>query len=192
MKRSIGAKTIVYPTPVFIVGSYDSNGIPDAMAAAWGGISCSNPPCVSISLQKHRYTLKNITETESFTINIPSEKFVKESDYFGIVSGRDEDKFKMSGLTPVKSDKVNAPYIEEFPLVLECKLYRTADLGMHIQVTGEILDVKVDEDSLNNRGLPDIAKIKPFMYDPAGMAYYNVGEYLGPAFNVGKQITDKK
>lgn len=191
MKKSIGAKTIVYPTPVFIVGTYDSNGVPDAMAAAWGGISCSNPPCVSISLQKHRYTLKNITETESFTINIPSEKFMSESDYFGIVSGRDEDKFKMSGLTPVKSDKVNAPYIEEFPLVLECKLYHTADLGMHIQITGEILDVKVDEDAANQEGLPDITKIKPFMYDPAGMAYYGVGEYLGPAFNVGKKIKNR-
>jgi len=73
MKRSIGAKTIVYPTPVFIVGTYDKAGKPDIMAAAWGGISCSNPPCVSISLQKHRYTYENILEREAFTVSIPSK-----------------------------------------------------------------------------------------------------------------------
>ncbi len=93
MKKSLGAKTIVYPTPVFIVGTYDEDGKPDVMAAAWGGISCSQPPCVSISLQKQRYTYKNIVERKAFTINIPSENHVKEADYFGMVSGRDEDKF---------------------------------------------------------------------------------------------------
>ena len=94
MKKSLGAKTIVYPTPVFIVGTYDENGEPDVMAAAWGGISCSKPPCVSISLQKHRYTLKNINERGAFTISIPSEDYVKEADYFGIVSGKDANKFE--------------------------------------------------------------------------------------------------
>lgn len=188
MKKSIGAKTIVYPTPVFIVGTYDKNDKADVMAAAWGGISCSNPPCVSISLQKHRYTLKNIREREAFTINIPSENFVDEADYFGMVSGKDADKFLKSGLTPVKSDMVDAPYIEEFPLVLECKVVNYLDLGMHIQITGQIMDVKVDEEVTNEGGMPDINKIKPFIYDPAAVAYYGIGELIGKAFDLGKKF----
>jgi len=188
MKKSIGAKTIVYPTPVFIVGTYDMDEKPDVMAAAWGGISCSKPPCVSISLQKQRYTLKNIVERKAFTINIPSEDYVVEADYFGIVSGRDEDKFSKTGLTPVKSEIVDAPYVKEFPLILECKLVHQADLGMHIQITGEIMDVKVDEDVMDSRGIPDISKIKPFMYDPADMSYNGVGKKLGQAFSLGRDI----
>ena len=188
MKKSVGAKTIVYPTPVFIVGTYDKDEKPDVMAAAWGGISCSKPPCVSISLQKQRYTLENIIDREAFTINIPSENYVNEADYFGMVSGRDEDKFSKSGLTPVKSEIVDAPYIKEFPLILECKLVHKADLGMHIQLNGEIMDVKVDENAVNSRGLPDITKIKPFIYDPADVAYYGIGKKLGQAFNLGNNI----
>ncbi len=188
MKKSIGAKTIVYPTPVFIVGTYDKDGKPDVMAAAWGGIACSQPPCVSISLQKQRYTLENIYKREAFTISIPSEEHVIEADYFGIVSGRDTDKFSDSGLTPVKSDIVDAPYVKEFPLVLECKLVHKVDLGVHIQLTGEIMDVKVDENASDTNGIPDISKIKPFMFDPAGMAYYGVGKNIGRAFNIGNKL----
>jgi flavin reductase (DIM6/NTAB) family NADH-FMN oxidoreductase RutF len=188
MKKSIGAKTIVYPTPVFIVGTYDKDGKPDVMAAAWGGISCSQPPCVSISLQKQRYTLENIVERGAFTINIPSEEHVDEADYFGIVSGRDADKFSDSGLTPVKSEIVDAPYVKEFPLILECKLVNKVDLGMHIQLNGEIMDVKVEDNAVDSNGIPDINKIKPFMFDPAGMAYYGVGENIGRAFNIGNKI----
>jgi flavin reductase (DIM6/NTAB) family NADH-FMN oxidoreductase RutF len=188
MKKSLGAKTIVYPTPVFIVGTYDKEERPDVMAAAWGGISCSKPPCVSISLQKQRYTLKNIIEREAFTINIPSENYLEEADYFGIVSGRDHDKFSDTNLTPKKSEFVDAPFIKEFPLILECKLVHKVDLGMHIQITGEIIDVKVDENVIDYNGIPDISKIKPIMYDPAAVAYYGVGKNLGKAFNLGKKI----
>ena len=115
MKKSIGAKTIVYPTPVFIVGTYDKDGKPDVMAAAWGGIASSQPPCVSISLQKQRYTLENINKTEAFTISIPSEEHVVEADYFGIVSGRDADKFSDSGLTPVKSEICKCTIYKRIP-----------------------------------------------------------------------------
>lgn len=188
MKKSLGAKTIVYPTPVFIVGTYDEKEEPDVMAAAWGGISCSNPPCVSISLQKQRYTLKNIKERGAFTISIPSEKFVQEADYFGIVSGKDANKFEKTGLTPVKSELVDAPYVEEFPLILECKAINTLDLGMHVQITDEILDVKLDEGAATDTGIPDIEKIKPFTFDPAAMAYRGIGENLGKAFNIGTKF----
>lgn len=190
MKKSIGANTIAYPTPVFIVGTYDKDGKANVMNAAWGGISCSMPPCVSISLREATYTHGNIKNRKCFTISIPSEKHMKEADYFGIASGRKEDKFKVTGLTPVKGEKVDAPYVEEFPIVLECKLVNTTELGLHTHFTGEIVDVKVDEDVMSD-GNPDIGLFKPFSYDPARRAYYGMGEYLGKAFSVGKEFMKK-
>ena len=188
MKKSIGAKTILYPTPVFIIGSYDKYGKPNAMNAAWGGISSSVPPCVSISLREATYTHGNIIENKAFTINIPSEEYIKEADYFGIVSGRNEDKFAVSGLTPLKSTLVNAPYIEEFPLTLECKLVNILELGLHTHFTGEILDVKVNEDLMDSNKNPSIEKIKPFLYDPSFRSYYGIGKPLGKAFSIGKEL----
>ena len=187
MKKSIGAKTIVYPTPVFIIGTYDEKGKANAMNAAWGGISCSNPPCVSISLREATYTHGNIMNKKAFTVNIPSQDYIKEADYFGIASGKNEDKFAATGLTPVKSEMVDAPIIEEFPLVLECKLVHTAELGLHTHFTGEIMDVKVDENLLDN-GNPDIELIKPFLYDPSFRKYYSIGKSLGKAFSIGKDL----
>lgn len=102
MKKSLGAKTIVYPTPVFIVGTYDKSGKPNAMNVAWGGLCCSSPPCVAISVRKATYTYGNIVERKAFTINIPSEAYVKEADYFGVASGAKADKFSVTKLTPVK------------------------------------------------------------------------------------------
>jgi len=122
MKASLGARTLIYPTPVLVVGTFDEAGRPNVMTASWGGICCSQPPCIAISLRKATYTYKNIEERRAFTISIPSEQHVKEVDYFGLVSGRDTDKFAATKLTPVRSQVVNAPYVKEFPLVLECKL----------------------------------------------------------------------
>ncbi len=188
MKNSIGAKTIIYPTPVLLVGTYDKNFKPNVMAAAWGGISCSDPPCVSISIREATYTHGNITNQEAFTLSIPSQKQAEEADYFGIVSGRDVDKFSSTELTPVKSELVNAPYIDESPLILECKLVNTLELGLHTQFTGEILDVKVDPELTDAHGNPDIKKVKPILYDPSNPAYYNIGELVGKAFNIGKKF----
>jgi len=187
MKKSIGAKTIVYPTPVFIIGTYDKNGKPNAMNVAWGGISCSSPPCVSISVREATYTHGNIVNKKAFSVNIPSQTYIKEADYFGIASGKNEDKFAATGLTPVKSELVDAPYIKEFPLTLECKLVNTTELGLHTHFTGEIMDVKVDENLLD-KGNPDIEQIKPFLYDPSSSTYYSIGKQLEKAFSVGKDI----
>jgi len=114
------------------------------MTAAWGGICCSEPPCVTVSLRKARYSYGNIVENKAYTINIPSEKYVSECDYFGMVSGKPKDKFSAARLTPIKSDLVKAPYIKEFPVILECKLLHTFEIGIHTQFIGEILDVKAD------------------------------------------------
>jgi flavin reductase (DIM6/NTAB) family NADH-FMN oxidoreductase RutF len=186
MKKSIGPNTIVFPTPVFIVGTYDKKGKPNAMAVAWGGICCSVPPCVAISLREATYSYGNIVERKAFTISIPSEKYIKEADYLGIVSGKTEDKLSAMKLTAVKSDLVDAPYIKEFPIVLECSVIQMVKIGLHTQFIGEIKDIKADEDVLKNTKIPDIEKIKPFSFNPATRTYYGTGKCLGNAFSVGK------
>jgi flavin reductase (DIM6/NTAB) family NADH-FMN oxidoreductase RutF len=189
MKQSIGSKTIVYPTPVFVVGTYDKDGKPNVMTAAWGGICCSKPPCLAISLRKATYTYGNIMDQQAFTINIPSQEHVKEADYFGLVSGRKRDKFADTGLSPGKSDHVNAPYVKEFPLVLECKVLHTFEIGLHTQFVGEIIDVKVEESCIGEDGIPDIEKVRPILFAPESLGYFAVGQYLGKAFSMGKQIS---
>ena len=104
MKKSLGAKTLVYPNPVWVVGTYDKEKKPNVMTVAWGGICCSDPPCVAISLRKATYSYGNIIERKAFTVNVPSEKYIREADYFGTISGRNVDKFTKAGLTSVKSD----------------------------------------------------------------------------------------
>jgi len=187
MKKSLGARTLVSPTPVWVIGSYDKDSKPNVMTAAWVGICCSKPPSVAISLRKATYTYSNIVERKAFTVNIPSEKYVREADYFGIASGKDVDKFLATGLTPVKSELVDAPYVQEFPLVLECKVIHTIEIGLHTQFIGEILDVKADETVLGEKGLPDIEKIRPLLFSPEVRTYHKVGDYLGQAFSIGRK-----
>lgn len=188
MKKSFGPKTLVYPTPVWCIGSYDKTDRPNITTVAWGGICCSKPPCVTVSLRKTRYAYDNIIQRRAYTVNVPSEKFVKEADYFGIVSGRDVDKFAATGLTPVKSELVDAPYVQEFPMVMECRLVNTFDMGAHTQFVGEIIDVKVDEGVLDEKGLPDIQKVSPLVYTPEVRNYYGIGTLIGEAYSIGKGI----
>jgi flavin reductase (DIM6/NTAB) family NADH-FMN oxidoreductase RutF len=186
MRKSLGAKTILFPTPVLIVCSYDAAGVPNAMTVAWGGIACSEPPAVTVSIREHRKTYENITLKKAFTVCLPSEKHIREADYVGIVSGRAGDKFKAAGLTPVRSNLVDAPYIEEFPVAIECRLLHAVTLGSHTQFIGEILDVKVDETALNAKGFPDAGRMKAFMFDPGTSAYYGTGKFLAQAFSIGR------
>jgi flavin reductase (DIM6/NTAB) family NADH-FMN oxidoreductase RutF len=188
MKKSLGARTLAYPTPVWLVGTYDAEGKPNIMTAAWAGICCSKPPCVSVSLRKATYSYGNIVAKQSFTINIPSETHVKEADYVGIASGRDVDKFARVKFTPAESDLVDAPYVAECPLILECKLIHTLEIGLHTLFVGEIMDVKADEEVLGDKGFPDIEKVKPIIFGPEIRTYHGIGRYLGQAFAVGKDL----
>lgn len=188
MKKSLGAKTLAYPTPVWLVGTYDREGRPNVMTAAWAAICCSKPPCVSVSLRKATYSHGNIVARQAFTISIPSETQVREADYVGIASGRELDKFARVKFTPVESDLVDAPYVAECPLVLECRLIHTLEIGLHTLFVGEIADVKADEEVLGDRGLPDIEKVKPIIFGPETRTYHGIGRFLGQAFAVGKDL----
>lgn len=130
-------------------------------------------------------------ERKAFTVNVPSEKYAKDADYFGMVSGRDTDKFAESGLASVKSDLVDAPYVKEFPLILECKLIRTIEIGLHTQFIGEIMDVKADELVLGEKGITDIEKLKPVIFAADAGGYYSVGKFIGKAYSIGKMISSK-
>ena len=188
MKKSLGAKTILYPTPVLVVGTYGADGRANAMTAAWGGIACSKPPCVSVSLRSATASHGNIMERKAFTISLPGEDNAAQADYFGLVSGRDHDKFKALGVTAVRSDLVDAPYVDEFPLVLECSVVGVHELGLHTQFIGEIRDVKVEDSLLNADGRIDIELLRPilFVMDPG--SYHAIGALIGMAYSLGKGL----
>ena len=176
------------PAPLWCVGSYDEEGKPNVMAAAWGGICCSKPPCVTVSIQKIRHSYDAIVKRKAFTVSVPSAQYAKDADYFGVASGKDVNKFEKTGLTAVKSDLVDAPYVKEFPLVLECKILHIYDAGLHTMFIGEIMDVKADEEILNDKGRIDTQKLKPITYSPGARLYYTVGDCLGPGFQIGKDF----
>lgn len=191
MKTSLGAKPFVYPTPVFVVGTYDADGRPNVMTVAWGGICCSKPPCVAISVRKATYTYGNLEKRKAFTVSIPSRDHVKIADYFGIASGRDVNKLAVADLTPVRSDLVDAPYVKEFPLALECKIVHVAELGLHTLFVGEIMDVKVEEDCLDADGKASVELLRPFSWAPGDNQYYAVKDVLGQGFAIGKALETK-
>lgn len=188
MKKSFGAKTMAFPNPVWCVGSYDANDKPNLMTVAWGGICCSKPPAVTISLRKATYTYGNIMARKAYTVNVPSVNFVKHADYVGMATGKRENKFETTGLTPVKSDLVDAPYVAEFPMILECKVIHTNEIGLHTQFIGEILDVKVERNALNETGQPDMEKVAPFIYGSDIQTYHRIGGTIGRAFKIGREL----
>ncbi|MBN1504386.1 MAG: flavin reductase family protein [Candidatus Eisenbacteria bacterium] len=192
MKKSLGAKTLLYPTPVLLVGTYDKDGRPNLATVAWGGICCSQPPCVAVSLREATYTHGCILARRAFTVNVPSADQVKEADFCGMVSGRTVDKFAAIKFTPVKSTLVDAPYAEEFPLVLECRLSRTVGVGLHTEFIGEILDVKVDERFVGTDNVPIVQKIRPFAYAPGEQRYYVLGDCIGNGYTEGEAFGVKE
>lgn len=191
MKTSLGAKTLLYPAPVLIVGTYNERGQANVMTAAWGGIACSRPPCISISLRSATASHPNIIARKAFTISLPSRANATQADYIGLVSGRNHNKFEELGLTPVPSTLVDAPYVSEFPLVLECKLVAIHELGLHTQFIGEVMDVKVDEMLVTDKQQVNIERLDPILFAPDVGRYYGLGALIGEAFSIGKTLVQK-
>lgn len=184
MRKNFGVKTWAYPMPVFIVAAYDKDGAPCCMNAAWGGIYDTNQ--IMVCLDDGHKTTKNILESGAFTVSIADAKHVVEADYVGVVSGNDvADKMARAGLTTVKSDFVNAPIINEFPMTIECKLLKFNEDGICI---GEIVNVSADEAVLGADGKIDPAKLEAITYDSVHHSYIKLGEKVGNAFSDGKKI----
>jgi flavin reductase (DIM6/NTAB) family NADH-FMN oxidoreductase RutF len=186
-KISVGAKTLLYPTPAVLIGTYDAQGVPNVMTAAWVGICCSRPPCVAVSLRAATYSHGSIVLRRAFTVSVPRASQAKEVDYAGIASGREGDKLAALGLTAERSTLCDAPFVAECPLVLECRLVHTHELGGHTQFVGEILDVKADAEVLGEDGQPDIELIDPILYATGSKDYYGVGRRIAKAFSVGRR-----
>lgn len=185
MKISLGAKTLAFPTPTWVIGTYDAAGKANGATIAWGGICCSDPPAMAVSLRPSRHTHAAIMNTRAFTVNIPAQSQASLADYFGIVSGKDVDKFAATGLTPERSQLVNAPFIAEFPVVIECTLLQTVELGLHTQFIGEIKDIKADASVLGLDGKLDIQKTGLVVFAPHTRTYHGLGPLLGEAFSMG-------
>ncbi|HWQ10137.1 MAG TPA: flavin reductase family protein, partial [Holophaga sp.] len=135
------------------------------------------------------YSYAAIEARKAFTISIPSEHQARMADFVGMESGKDLDKFSACHLEPVRSDLVDAPYVAETPLVLECRLLHTLEIGLHTLFVGEILDVKAEESVIGEKGKPDILKVQPMLYDAAGQHYFGIGRALGKAFDIGSGFT---
>ena len=176
-----GAKPWMDPMPVLIIGTYDENGVPNAMNAAWGIITDSNE--ITISLAGHK-TTENLLKTGAFTVSIATENTVIACDYVGVESAnKTPDKFEKAGFHAVKSAKVNAPLIEELPMALECKVKSYEDEIL----IGEIVNICADESVLTD-GKIDPKKLKPIAYDPCNHTYVGLGDVVGKAFSDGLQL----
>ena len=187
-KKSFGTGTIIPPVPVWVIGSYDADGKPNMMTASWVGICCSDPASVTVSLRESRYSYINILASQAFTVNIPSKEFAAETAFFGTVSGRDVDKLAATGLTAVKGEHVNAPYLAEFPLVVECRVSTMIPVGSHTMFIGEIIDIKVDESVLDENGMPDPMKVSPFLFCPGSNGFYGTSELIGRVSELQRKI----
>lgn len=185
MRKNYGAKAMLYPMPVLIIGSYDENGTPDAMNAAWGGISEETQ--ISICVSEDHKTTKNILARGAFTVSVADAENVVACDYVGIVSGNKEpNKIKKTGWTVLKSEFVYAPLFEELPMALECKLISYDEESCRL--VGEIVNVCADERILNAEGKIDLEKFSPITYDPVHHTYRKLGEVVGQAFSDGLNL----
>ena len=184
MRKNLGAKAILYPMPVLIIGSYDENGVPDAMNAAWGGISEETQ--ISICVSEDHKTTANILSRKAFTVSIADAENVIAADYVGVVSGNNEpDKIQKAGWTAVKSENVDAPLFNELPLALECKLISYDEESCRL--VGEIVNVCADERILTD-GKVDLSKFSPITYDPVNHDYITLGDKVGKAFSDGLKL----
>ena len=185
MRKNFGAKPLSYPQPVFIIAAYDENGIPNAMNAAWGGISEMNE--ISMCLSAGHKTVKNILKRGAFTVSMAEASHVAQCDYVGIVSGNTvTDEFAKAGFHATKSEFVDAPLIDELSVALECKLIEYNPETCILR--GEIVNVSVDERVLDENGKVDAAKVEPIIFDPFNNEYLKIGEKVGDAFAEGKKL----
>lgn len=182
MRKNFGAKPFLFPQPVMIIGTYDTNGEANAMNAAWGGIVGMDE--ILISLGNHQ-TTDNLMKNRAFTVSMADADHVAACDYVGIVSKRNEPhKMEKAGFTTTKSKIVNAPVINELPLTLECELVKVLD-GM---ILGRIVNVCAEERILDESGGISLDKFSPITYDTVNMKYYRLGSCVGKAFSDGKTL----
>lgn len=183
MRKNLGVKTYLYPQPVLIIGTYDENGNPNAMNAAWG--SMADYDKIIVCLANHK-TTENIQINQEFTISIGDANHVVECDYVGIVSLNDEpNKMKKSQFTTTKAEHINAPIINELPLCIECRLVKVLEGDLYL---ASIVNVNADSSILDDKGNISLEKFIPISFDPSTHGYYKVQGRVGNAFHDGKKL----
>jgi len=184
MRKNFGVKPYVYPMPVFIIATYSADGTPDAMNAAWGGVSEENE--LSLCLSPEHKTVENILLRKAFTVSMATVDTLAACDYVGIVSANDTpDKFEKAGFHVVKSEFVDAPLIAELPMAVECR-FKSYDPET-CRMIAEIVNVCADESILTG-GEIDPVKLRPITYDGVAHGYYALGEKVGTAFSDGAAL----
>ena len=185
MRKNFGAKEMCYPMPVFIIGTYNEDGTPNAMNAAWGGVT--EEAQLTICVESTHKTAKNILARKAFTVSMGTAEYVTACDYVGIVSGNKEpDKFQKAGFHATKSQFVDAPLIDELPMALECEMISYDPEACRL--VGKVINVCVEESYLDEKGKVDVAKLRPITFDPVHHSYLVLGEKVGQAFHDGLSL----
>lgn len=191
MRKDLGVHPYLYPMPTYMIGTYNEDGTVDEMMMAWGGICAEN--MVALNLEADHKTVANLKARGAFTLAVPGIDTIKESDFFGIAtSNKMADKFERSGLHAVKSERVDAPVVIEYPLTLECKVMEFQDQPYGLRVLGEIVNVLADEKVLDEKGKIDAAKLNAFAFDQMRNGYYALGDLVGKAWNAGAALMKKE
>ena len=187
MKKDLGVKPYVFPMPVLMISTYNADGTVDVMNMAWGGVCDMDK--VALNITESHKTAENIKKRGAFTLSIADIPHIEAADFFGIASGNDmPDKFARSGLHAVKSEKVDAPVVEEFPLTLECKVMECQHGASGFRVLGQIVGVLAEESVLDEKGKVDPTKLNAFVFDQFQSGYYAIGEKVGQAWDTGKSL----
>lgn len=187
MKVNLKPRSMMYPSPVVVASAYDENGKADACTLAFAAMCSHHPPAVMIAINTtlKRKTLKSILYSKEFCVGLPSADQAAETDYLGIASGYDTDKIGDIGYTYKDAEIVNAPLINEFKASLECRLISVNEVGSHTQLTGEIVNVRADEDILNENGKISFEKLNPLAYDDVTHSHFKIGDKIADAFKAG-------
>lgn len=190
MKKNLGLVQAVYPMPVLMVAAYDENEKVNVMNVAWGQI-CDHDKII-LFIGEGKKTWLNIKASRAFTVSLADEEHVEAADFFGIASGNKmDDKFERTGYHAVKSDKVHAPIIEEFPVVMECELLEFLETEHVSGIVGKIVNVKAEEKVLGENGKVDPVKLKALTFDQFQHGYYSTGEKVAEAWNAGMALAKK-
>ena len=191
MKKDLGVHCYLYPMPTYMIGTYNEDDSVDVMMMAWGGICAEN--MVALNLEADHKTVANLRARGAFTLAVPGVDTLKQSDFLGIASANKvPDKFQCTGLTAVKSTRVDAPVIEEYPLTLECKVIEMQDQPYGLRVLGEIVNVLAEENTLDEKGRIDAAKLNAFAFDQMRFGYYAMGQQVGQAWHSGADLLKKE
>ena len=186
MRKNIKTTEAIFPMPVLMIATYNEDGSVDVMNAAWGTMLSRNQVILNLT-QTHK-TVKNIKARKSFTVSIADASHVKEADYFGVVSGNNTpNKFENTGLTATKSENVDAPIINEFPISFECEFIEYQDDEYGCGVIGKVVNVTADEKVMDGENI-NISKVNAIAFDPYTHGYYKVTERVGEAFKDGMQL----